>query len=85
MKSFILDLLKPLFSVLSVIVLIMLSFYMVHTLFSVSAGMYNCIAGLSFSDAFKKFWIESISGSIFCTVLIDFVAVIAYCIKHDQL
>lgn len=84
MKSLILDLSKLLLGVLSFIGLIILSFYMVHTLFSFSAGMFDCITGLSFSNAFKKFWIESVSGSVFCTVFIDFVVFIAYCIKTDR-
>jgi hypothetical protein len=70
--------------VVSVIALAIVSFYVVHGLFSFTAGIFNSISGLSFSDAFNYYWVKETPSSGFVTFVIDALVTIIYIIKTDE-
>jgi len=84
MKNLIFNLSKILLMVVSVIALAIVSFYVIHGVFSFTAAAFNSIGGLSFSDAFNKYWVKEAPSSGFVTFVIDVLVTIIYIIKTDK-
>jgi hypothetical protein len=85
MKNLIFTLSQAIITIVSVIALAIVSFYLIHSVFSFTAAAFNGIGGLSFSDAFRVHW-ESLNVlSVFITCMSFLGSFIYYLVKRDEI
>jgi hypothetical protein len=85
MKNLIFTLSQAIITIVSVIALAIVSFYLIHSVFSFTAAAFNGIGGLSFSDAFQDYWNKQYGSSAFTACISFFLSFIYYCIKRDEI
>ena len=85
MKNLIFTLSQAILMIVSVIVLAIVSFYLIHSVFSFTAAAFNGIGGLSFCDAFRDNWNKQHGLSIFVTCISFLSYFIYYLIKRDEI
>jgi len=84
MKNLIFTLLQAIITIVSVIALAIVSFYLIHSVFCFTAAAFNGIGGLSFCDAFRDNWNKQHGLSIFVTCM-SFLGSFIYCLIKMEL
>jgi ABC-type phosphate transport system permease subunit len=85
MKNLIFTLSQAIITIVSVIALAIVSFYLIHSVFSFTAAAFNGIGGLSFSDAFQDYWNKQYGSSAFTTCMSFLGSFIYYLVKTDEI